>query len=219
MKLYLVRHGQTDWNIEGRKQGQVDIPLNATGVHQAELLRDQIKNQTFDLCFSSPLTRAYETAKIITAGKNLEIRLDDRLKERSFGEFEGKIGLLKDLLGGTDDFDRELNISTGGLEPINNLIARAESFLADLKQNYPKDAKVLIVSHGGFLRVFYFCILGLFGSDASDLQTVSQASSQIATSAPQTASSLSQPSTTLSSSDLLNFHLGNAEIKEVDFNE
>lgn len=160
MKLYLVRHGQTDWNVEKRKQGQADIPLNATGVEQAERLREQIKDKHFDFCISSPLSRAAETARIITRGKNLEIQFDDRIKERAFGEFEGETTPLKELLNGADDFDRELNISVGGLEPINALIARAESFLADLKRNYPADAKILIVSHGSFTRILYFAIVG-----------------------------------------------------------
>lgn len=63
--IYIVRHGQTDWNLEGRYQGRTDIDLNETGIKQAEKIRQELKSVKFDKVFSSPLKRAYKTAQII----------------------------------------------------------------------------------------------------------------------------------------------------------
>ena len=89
MKVYIVRHGQTDWNVQHKAQGRSDIPLNETGRRQAEELRDKIKDIKFDAVYASPLKRARETAEIATDGE-YKIVFDDRLMERSFGDFEGK---------------------------------------------------------------------------------------------------------------------------------
>ena len=84
--IYVVRHGQTDWNIEHRIQGHQDIPLNDKGVEEANFLKDELSDIDFDLVFSSPLKRAYKTAEIIT---KKPIRIDDRLIERYNGKLEG----------------------------------------------------------------------------------------------------------------------------------
>lgn len=91
-RLVLVRHGQTDYNREGRLQGQVDIPLNANGIRQAELLATAVTANPPDVIVASPLQRALETARIISRGTGLEIATDDALLERGFGEWEGLRG-------------------------------------------------------------------------------------------------------------------------------
>ena len=88
MKLYLVRHGETSWNIERKVQGQTDIPLNETGVRQAEKVREELKSVAFDICYCSPLIRAKRTAEIVADGR-VDIVIDENLKERGFGELEG----------------------------------------------------------------------------------------------------------------------------------
>ena len=92
MKLYLVRHGQTDWNKEKRLQGQEDIPLNDFGRHLAKETGIGLRNVRFDLCFSSDLKRALETANLILdeGSSKVPIIMDKRLKEIAFGEWEGK---------------------------------------------------------------------------------------------------------------------------------
>lgn len=87
--IYVVRHGETDWNKLHKVMGRVDIPLNETGKSQAKITSEKLKEYKIDLIISSPLKRACETAKIINETKNLEIIYDDRLLERDFGEFEG----------------------------------------------------------------------------------------------------------------------------------
>ena len=89
MKIYIARHGQTDWNSQHKAQGRTDIPLNETGIKQAEALRDNIKNIKFTAVYASPLKRAAKTAEVATDNK-YNIIFDDRLVERSFGDYEGK---------------------------------------------------------------------------------------------------------------------------------
>ncbi|MBR5474123.1 MAG: histidine phosphatase family protein, partial [Lachnospiraceae bacterium] len=89
MKVYLVRHGETDWNLVRRIQGNADIPLNEKGRAVARATAEAIKEMPIDVIFSSPLVRARETAEILVAGRGMEVQVDSRLKEIAFGEFEG----------------------------------------------------------------------------------------------------------------------------------
>lgn len=155
MKLYIVRHGQTDWNIDSLAQGQADIPLNETGIKQAEELRDKIKDYKFDVCYSSPLIRASKTAEIVVNGK-CKILYDDNLKERSFGDLEG----TDPKKWGTDDLNLRLNISHDGIEPILDVFARSKKTLERIKAENPADASVLIVAHGTLLKTLNFNIVG-----------------------------------------------------------
>lgn len=160
MKLYIARHGQTDWNLQHRVQGQTDVPLNATGIAQAKELCHEVGKINFDVCFASPLSRAYETAKIATEGK-YKIILDDRLSERCFGDIEGKIGdSWMEITGGIDIFDRKLDFGGMGIEPVNAMLVRAKDFLDDLRRKYPNDAKIFVVAHAGLLRNLHFNIVG-----------------------------------------------------------
>ncbi|MCT4618730.1 MAG: histidine phosphatase family protein [Marinisporobacter sp.] len=88
-KLYLVRHGQTKWNIESRAQGSKNVELTDEGRNQAILLAERMKNYKIDAIYSSDLDRAYETAKILGKTLNVEVKKIDRLREMSFGEWEG----------------------------------------------------------------------------------------------------------------------------------
>lgn len=91
MKLYLLRHGETGWNKTGRFQGQTDIPLNEAGRVLAALTRENMPPVRFDRVYCSPLCRAVETAQIFLKERYPlgDIRYDDRIKEISFGEYEG----------------------------------------------------------------------------------------------------------------------------------
>ncbi|ESQ83886.1 phosphoglycerate mutase [Asticcacaulis sp. AC466] len=89
MTFYVLRHGQTDWNVQARLQGSTDIPLNDTGRAQAHVAADILKTQGLTRIVASPLSRALETARIVGAACALEPIIDDRLIERNFGLFEG----------------------------------------------------------------------------------------------------------------------------------
>ena len=90
MKLYIIRHGQTDWNRARRLQGRTDIPLNEWGRRVAELTREGLKDVAFDMAFTSPLIRAKETAEIILGDRNVPIIEDERIIEVNFGAYEGE---------------------------------------------------------------------------------------------------------------------------------
>ena len=90
MKIYFVRHGETDWNKERKIQGQVDIPLNEFGRHLARETAKGLRDVPFDVCFTSPLGRARETAQIILQGRDVPILEDKRILEMNFGVLEGK---------------------------------------------------------------------------------------------------------------------------------
>ena len=87
--IYIIRHGQTDWNIEHRTQGQTDIALNTNGIKQAELITQKIANLKINNIISSDLKRAYMTAQIINKNFNKKIETDKRLREFCFGTLEG----------------------------------------------------------------------------------------------------------------------------------
>jgi alpha-ribazole phosphatase len=89
--LVLARHGQTDWNLEGRYQGHNDPPLNATGRAQAGELAEQLAGRSFKAIYSSNLRRAYETASIIAERHGLAVQVDERLKEVDLGGWEGML--------------------------------------------------------------------------------------------------------------------------------
>lgn len=156
MKLYFARHGETDWNVINRTQGWTDIPLNSTGVAQAEALREKLAklDYAFDAVYTSPLKRAYQTAEIATAGQ-YPLLIDDRLKERNCGEFEGKPRTL--IFDCDIDFlSPEVNSGAFGVEPINTMTARVRDFLRELQAKYPENAKILIfTSNGVMLRTNY----------------------------------------------------------------
>ena len=90
MELYVIRHGQTTWNEKGLLQGSVDIELNESGREVAGKMGEKLEDTPFDVIFSSPLIRAYETACLIRGHRNIPIIRDERLREICFGDLEGK---------------------------------------------------------------------------------------------------------------------------------
>ena len=88
--IYLTRHGQTLWNLEKRLQGRGNSPLTEDGIERAKELRDRLKNIHIDIIYSSPIERAFETAKIIKGDKDVEIITDDGFMEMCFGDYEGR---------------------------------------------------------------------------------------------------------------------------------
>ena len=90
MKMYYVRHGQTDWNLARKMQGgQTERNLNETGKEQAEQTRQELADVKYDIIICSPMERAKETARIISQGRNVPMITDERLRERKLGEMEG----------------------------------------------------------------------------------------------------------------------------------
>ncbi len=149
MNLYITRHGETDYNTNGRFGGRIDTPLNERGISEANELKKKLENIKFDRVYSSSLSRAYETAKIITDD---EIIIDDRIIERSNGDLEGKLkSEIKDLPDFNDPSETRYNI-----ESIIDFKKRINSFLEDIISLDLEN--VLVVTHAGvgiYMRCFF----------------------------------------------------------------
>lgn len=144
MSEYFVRHGQTDWNLEHKIQGSIDIELNESGKKQAMEMQEKLKDVHFDAIFCSPLVRAKETAEIIAElHKDTPLIIADELRERNFGEFEGKHN--NGDYYGLWQYD---NQSTPKGETPKELEARIYPFLDKIRNKY-KDKDILLVAHGG----------------------------------------------------------------------
>lgn len=161
MKLYLARHGETEWNLQRMLQGSSDIPLNDTGLEQARQLREKIRGLDFDLCYASPLSRARQTAEIAVEGR-CEIIIDELLTERDFGKLEGTNP--ENLFLGSDWHTlKEAGLLTpdeNGVESIHHLMLRAQKFLEKVLAENEEDSKLLIVAHNGILRALHWQIVG-----------------------------------------------------------
>ena len=147
MKIFYIRHGQTDWNVKKIVQGTTDIPLNKTGIMQAKEAQKKVMDKNINLILSSPLSRAKETAEIINEVLGVELILDERLRERNYGTLEGKSHL--------DINDGEVWCSEHPetLENLNQVFERISGFLDDIKIRYA-DRTILVVSHGGTTSAF-----------------------------------------------------------------
>ncbi|OGO87394.1 MAG: hypothetical protein A2Y24_01420 [Clostridiales bacterium GWE2_32_10] len=154
MKLYFVRHGQTEWNVEKRIQGSVDQPLNEKGESQARELAEKIKDIKIDKIISSPLKRAYRTAEIINEKFNLDIETDTRLAERNYGVNEGEY--TKDFAY-NDFWSYTKHVSVEEAEEIEEFFQRVNEFLSELK-NKNEYENILLVAHNGVGRAinYYF---------------------------------------------------------------
>ena len=149
-QLVLVRHGQTDWNVEERFQGQLDVPLNAVGRNQAEALKRRLAGMQFDAAYSSPLSRAVETAQIIAG--NIPVDRDPRLTEIHHGFWQGKT--KRDIAGTWPDQWNQWNtepqrFTPPGGETAASVRARVEDFLKSIR-----GTNILCVSHGVVIQTF-----------------------------------------------------------------
>ena len=149
---FFVRHGQTYWNKNGIMHGQYDIPLNYTGIKQAKKISEDLKNNHFDLCFCSTLSRARTTALyILKHHKNTPICYDDRLMELSKGLLEGKHLNSEKVLSNEDP----KILYKYKIESKIDFYKRVESFIQEIEQNY-NGKNVLIVAHSGTIKMCYF---------------------------------------------------------------
>lgn len=150
--IIFVRHGQTDWNTVGRMQGREDIPLNETGLEQAQLTAQGIKKAcdatgiVFDKVISSPLTRASVTGRMIADTIGCDVfYCDKRVIERDFGELSGTL------------FDKNSHAITRNvdevptLERVESLLKRVSEFIKD---NASPKENILVVTHGAVTRIF-----------------------------------------------------------------
>ncbi len=166
MALYLVRHGETDWNRQQRLQTVSDIPLNARGRAQAESIRAELAERDihFVLARSSPLSRAVETTKIILAGKPVPVCGDSAFLELSVGDYEGQYEAdLRASMGADYDDWRALEhtVAAPGGENIFMAAPRVRHALLDLK-SLAIGGNVLIVGHQAVNMTMMAVISGCF---------------------------------------------------------
>lgn len=153
MELYIVRHGETEWNKDKLLQGSTDIPLSDSGRRLAQLSGEALANTPFDRIYSSPLHRAYETACLFRGKQKVEIITDDRLRELCFGDFEGQN--MSELLANQDLTFRyffkqpHLYRAPKNGESLEHLCQRAASFMDEVILPLQNNCnRVMIVAHG-----------------------------------------------------------------------
>jgi 2,3-bisphosphoglycerate-dependent phosphoglycerate mutase len=145
--LLLVRHGETDWNAEGRLQGQTDRPLSEFGRRQARRLAEELDGERFDAIYASDLARARETAEIVGERLGLRVVLDPELREKDWGTWEGLTSVERDRV----EFAGE------------STEAHQQRILCALERiagRHP-DGAVLVVTHGGSMRRVQTAALGM----------------------------------------------------------
>lgn len=160
MKIYITRHGETQWNKEGRMQGWKDSNLTEKGIDNAKKLGDSLKHIDFDYIYCSPLGRAIDTAKYIRGNKDTEIVINESLKEMGFGKWEGmKREEVKELYA-KQQFNfwnkPHLYKPIDG-ESFDELIYRVDKALNDIIDN-AKGKSILIVSHTVVIKAIYLII-------------------------------------------------------------
>jgi len=166
MKLYIIRHGETQWNRERRLQGQTDIPLAGEGIRLAKITGERLREVPFDMAFTSPLKRAVQTAECVLADRQIPICPDKRIQEISFGVWEGECTLDSKVLPA--DFsaiffeNTEKYVRPPKGENFHDVCVRTKNFLQELI-NQPKyqDSNILLSTHGAAGR----CLLSHFYED------------------------------------------------------
>lgn len=154
LELWIVRHGETDWNASGRIQGWHDVPLNNRGRQQAQILADALQGIPFIAIVSSDLRRASETAAILQCRLGAQLIYDADLRERCFGSMEGLT---------REDSDRRYPSGAPDVESREALRRRARCFLERTRNRFT-NGRVICTTHGGMIR----CLLEVLGHTGID---------------------------------------------------
>jgi probable phosphoglycerate mutase len=162
LRLYLARHGQTDWNADGRLQGSADILLNSAGRQQATLLAQRLAGVRLDAVYSSELRRSRDTAEMVRGAAPL-IALAG-LNERRLGAFEGRSATPEYTRRNRDPDD-----ALDGGESLSQFFARVRTTLTDVLRNHPSGA-ILIVGHGGTNQMIVRALFSLSAERAAEFQ-------------------------------------------------
>lgn len=157
LRIYITRHGETEWNVQGRLQGWKDSPLTAKGIHYATLLGRSLLNIPFQTIYSSPSGRAVKTANLIQMNRNIPIRVQENFKEINFGNWEGKT--KEDIeLHSKQQYENfwanpeNYNHQNHNGESLQSLKKRVKTELLNIIEE-EKVGNVLIVTHAVTVRV------------------------------------------------------------------
>ena len=171
LRLLLVRHGETDWNLEQRIQGQLQIPLNAKGRRQAELAAERLTQYEFRAAWSSDLVRARETAEVILARlPGLGLGLDEALREANFGLWEGlTYGEFRAAApeAAAQWIEAPEEVEAPGGESLVQMRARVVAFARELLDRHP-GSTVLLITHGGPIRALVAEVSGVRMTELPD---------------------------------------------------
>jgi broad specificity phosphatase PhoE len=161
--LLIVRHGETEWNAEGRIQGHTDIGLSEKGAEQARSLGKRLADRQIDVAYSSDLKRTSETAKLALGGRDITLNETPRLREYNKGIFEGMtLSEIQEKFPAEYPkyLEKDLSYAPEGGETTRDVSTRMASIFAEIKANH-LDETVLVVSHGGVLRAAMVSLLGM----------------------------------------------------------
>lgn len=176
--IYIVRHGQTEWNLLGKTQGHGNSDLTPKGIEQAGLLADSMTKYPIDYIYSSDLGRAYQTAEIIGNKLSIEVEKTEALREMNFGTWEGRI--IKDII----EEDPELykmwrnephlaKIPQG--ETLSQIKERTDAFIKEINEKY--DGKhIVLVTHSLCARIM---LLSFLDSDVKNIYRINQANTAL----------------------------------------
>mgnify|MGYP001347245172 CR=1 FL=1 len=169
--VYLVRHGETDWNRERRFQGHRDIPLSAAGLIQAERLAQSLKSEVFEAIYSSDLRRALQTAEIIAKEHDLPVKTLKKLRERTVGEWEGLS--QEEVAARYPDWRQRIAKGLHGAESLVELQKRMTDQLEELVRLH-RGGRILVVSHGGSINAVLAKVSeGQYGTGTTRLKNTS----------------------------------------------
>ncbi len=156
-ELILIRHGETDWNVERRIQGHTDIPLNETGLTQADAIGERFIDERIDVLLSSDLGRAMQTANPIAKACGLPVIRDVRLRERHLGVLQGKtIDEARELTPEAYEIfhSRITDVALEGGESLAEFAQRVTGTLVELARVH-RDKRIVAVTHGGVVDIAY----------------------------------------------------------------
>ena len=162
--LYIVRHGETDWNKMGKYQGITDVPLNENGLNQAKACGEALKDITFDRILSSDLSRALVTAETIRGDCTTPITVDKRLRELNFGDWEAMLfsdiesrwpGLIDEM------YLRPHLVKVPNGESFKDLQDRAWAGLEEFLNENDEEETLLVTCHGGTIRTLLCKLLDI----------------------------------------------------------
>lgn len=179
MRIYSLRHGETDWNVSRRIQGRTDIPLNSNGVSQAKKWRPFFDRIQLSGVYSSSLSRAMETAVLVSRRPPCVI---DQLNERNYGEWEGRV--WADIAGSDPDFDlrwRRADTSPPGGESRLQMHARVHLAMDSIVASHHEDSELLVVGHGGSGKAVLGYANGMSIDELSDIPAIGNAAMTILT--------------------------------------
>ena len=163
MKLIAIRHGETRWNLEGRRMGQLDSPLTERGVQQGEALARRLARASFETIYTSDLGRAVQTAELIARATGRPIIVEPGLRERHMGIFQGLTDSEAAARFPTEVAEARRvgpTYEVPGGESIQHRVERAVRVLTGLAERHP-DATLVAVTHNAFLTGFFEHVLAL----------------------------------------------------------